>query len=68
MTARPRQARGITLKTLKKMINAQLDTVTGAKNAALLQVRYEILALRSELTALKLDDVTFLGNGTAKIS
>jgi len=67
MTARPRQARGITQETLKKMIGAQPDDVTGARNVALLQVGYEILARRSELTALKLDDVTFLVDGTAKI-
>ena len=67
MTARPRQARGITPETLKKMIKAQPDNVTGARNAALIQVGYEILARRSELTALKLDDVTFLDDGTAKI-
>ena len=67
MTARPRQARGVTPETLKKMINVQPDNVTGTRNATLLQVGYEILARRSELTALKLDDVTFLGDGTAKI-
>ena len=67
MTAKPRQARGITPVTLKKMINAQPDNVTGIRNAALLQVGYEILARRSELVALRLDDVTFLGDGTAKI-
>jgi len=67
MTARPRQARGITPETLKKMISVQPDNVIGIRNAALLQVGYEILARRSELTALKLDDVIFLGDGTAKI-
>ena len=67
MTARPRQARGITPEILKKMIAAQPDNVTGVRNAALLQVGYEILARRSELTALKLVDVTIIGDGTAKI-
>ena len=67
MTARPRQARGITPEVLQKMIGVQPDNVTGIRNAALLQVGYEILARRSELTALKLGDVTLLGDGTAKI-
>ena len=67
MTSRPRQARGITPETLKKMIEVQPDNVTGIRNAALLQLGYEILARRSELTALKLDDVTCLADGTAKI-
>ena len=67
MTARPRQARGITPEVLQKMIGVQPDNVTGVRNAALLLVGYEILTRRSELTALKLDDLTFLGDGTAKI-
>ena len=67
MTARPRQARGITPDILKRMIGVQPDSVTGIRNATLLQVRYEILARRSELTTLKLDDVTFSVDGTAKI-
>ena len=67
MTARPRQARGITQDILRKMIGVQPDSVTDIRNAALLQVGYEILAQRSELTALKLDDVTFSVDGTAKI-
>ncbi len=67
MTARPRQARGITPDILKRMIGVQPNSVTGIRNAALLQVGYEILARRSELTALKLNDVAFFGDGTAKI-
>ncbi len=65
--ARPRQARGITPKVLQKMIGVQPDNVTGIRNTALLQVGYEILSRRSELTALRLDDVIFLRDGTAKI-
>ena len=49
------------------MIGVQPDSVTGIRNAALLQVGYEILARRSELTALKLDEVTFSVDGRAKI-
>jgi integrase/recombinase XerD len=41
MTARPRQARGITPETLKKMISVQPDNVTGARNATLLQIGYK---------------------------
>ena len=67
MTARPRQASGITTDILKRMIGVQPDSVTGIRNAALLQVGYEILARRSELTALKLDDVAFSVEGTAKV-
>ena len=53
MTARPRQVKGITPEILKKMISVQPDNVTGARNVALLQVGYEILARRSELTTLR---------------
>ena len=67
MTARPRQARGVTPEILKKMISVQPNDVMGIRNATLLQVGYEILARRSELAALRLDDVTFLGDGTAKV-
>lgn len=49
------------------MIGLQPDNVKGLKNAALLQVGYEILARRSELTAIKLGGVTFSGDAAAKI-
>ena len=48
------------------MIYVQPDNVTGARNATLLRVGYEILARRSKITAFRIDDVTFLSDGTPK--
>ena len=53
--------------TLRNRICAIRKVHALLRNDDLLRVGYEILARRSELTALKLEDVTFLDDGTAKI-
>lgn len=67
MVARPRQARGISASLLSEIINLQPDDLLGLRNRALLHIGYDILARRSELTALKITDLEFLDDGTAKV-
>ena len=67
MIARPRQAKGITANLLREIIDLQPDSPLGIRNKALLHVGYDILARRSELTALKITDLDFLADGTAKV-
>ena len=67
MIARPRQAKGITPELLRDIINQQPESILGIRNRALLHVGYDILARRSEITALKITDLEFMGDGTAKV-
>ena len=61
--AASRQARGVNRALLLRAIAAQPDTLTGTRNRALLSLGYDFLARRSELTALRISDVTFEGAG-----
>ena len=60
---RTRQARGINRDLLLRAIAAQPDDLVGIRNRALLSIGYDFLARRSELTALKCDDVQFDARG-----
>ena len=54
-----RQAVGINHDILIKMIAAQPDTLAGTRNRALLSLGYDFLARRSELVAIRGDDLKF---------
>ena len=64
--ANVRRARGINSELLHRMINAQPKTLTGARNRALLSLGYDFLARRSELIALKTNDIEFLPDGSMR--
>lgn len=64
--ANVRQACGINLELLLRMINAQPKTLTGARNRALLSLGYDFLARRSELIALKTNDIEILPDGSVR--
>ena len=61
-----RQAVGINHEILVKMIAAQPDTLAGTRNRALLSLGYDFLARRSELVAIRGDDLKFTPDGTLK--
>ena len=63
-SAERRQARGINEDLLLRMIAAQPRTLTGTRNRALLSLGYDLLARRSELTALQTCDVSWRPDGT----
>jgi site-specific recombinase XerD len=65
--ARPKQAKGLTKVYLEAFLDAQPDNPWGLRNRAMLSLGYELLARRSELVALKTEDITFLGDGTARV-
>jgi integrase/recombinase XerD len=48
------------------MIDAQLDTLAGVRNKALLSLDYDFLARRSELVALRTTDLEFTRDGALK--
>ena len=61
-----RQAVGINHDVLIKMIAAQPDTLAGTRNRALLSLGYDFLARRSELVAIRNDDLKFTPDGALK--
>ena len=61
---RPDQARGLTGDVLARMIDAQPDSPWGLRNRAMLSLGYDLLARRSEITALRTCDVTWRPDGT----
>ena len=60
------QAAGINHDLLVKMIDAQPDTLAGIRNKALLSLGYDFLARRSELVALRTNDLEFTKDGALK--
>lgn len=54
-----RQAVGINDELLTKMIEAQPETLVGKRNKLLLSLGYDFLARRSELVAIRCEDLTF---------
>jgi len=60
------QAVGINHDILVKMIAAQPDTLAGTRNRALLSLGYDFLARRSELVAIRSEDLKFTQDGALK--
>jgi len=60
------QAVGINHDILVKMIAAQPDTFAGTRNRALLSLGYDFLARRSELVAIRSEDLKFTPDGALK--
>ena len=58
-----KQALGINHDILIKMIAAQPNTLAGIRNQALLSLGYDFLARRSELVAIRHDDLKFTADG-----
>lgn len=64
---RPRQAKGLTTDYIKQFLEAQPNTLLGLRNRAMISLGYELLTRRSELVALKSDDVEVRADGTLKV-
>jgi integrase/recombinase XerD len=65
--ARPKQAKGLTSAYLKRFLEAQPDTLIGLRNRAMLALGYELLTRRSELVALRVEDLEFRSDATIKV-
>ena len=61
-----RQAVGINEGLLAEMIKAQPETLVGKRNRLLLSLGYDFLARRSELVAIRSEDLTFTADGALK--
>lgn len=64
---RPRQAKGLTSNYLKNFLESEPDTPWGMRNRAMLALGYELLTRRSELIALRDQDVTERTDGTLRV-
>jgi len=64
---RPKQARGLSLAALRKLLDVQPGTPWGLRNRALLSLGYDLLARRSEITALRSEDVSWRRDGTLEV-
>lgn len=64
---RPRQALGMTRDVLDKCLAAQPDNPWGLRNRAMLSLGYDLLTRRSELIALRTDDLEARGDGTLRV-
>lgn len=53
------QAIGVTYATLEKLVNATDDSLRGARDRALALLAYDSLCRRSELVALRVEDISY---------
>ncbi len=64
---RPKQAKGLTRDYLDRFLATEPDTPWGLRNRAMLSLGYELLTRRSELVALRLDDLEIREDGTLRV-
>ena len=63
---RPKQAKGMTREYLERCIAVQPDDPWGLRNRAMISLGYDLLTRRSELVALRSDDIEMRGDGTLR--
>lgn len=64
---RPRQAKGLTRSYLDQFLESEPDTPWGLRNRTMLALGYELLTRRSELIALRNQDITEREDGTMRV-
>jgi integrase len=64
---RPKQAKGLTRDYLDQLLAYVPETSTGLRNRALLALGYELLTRRSELVAIRLEDLAWRADGTLRV-
>jgi site-specific recombinase XerD len=64
---RPKQAKGLTRDYLDRFLETEPDTPWGLRNRAMLSLGYELLTRRSELVALRTDDLEMRRDGTLRV-
>lgn len=64
---RPKQAKGLSRQALKQFCEIQPDSLIGLRNRAMLHLGYELLTRRSELVALRDEDLEGISDGTLRV-
>ncbi|MBW6506720.1 MAG: tyrosine-type recombinase/integrase [Rhodobacteraceae bacterium] len=64
---RPRQAKGMTRDYLEKFLAVQPQDPWGLRNRAMLSLGYDLLTRRSELVALRTDEIEWRADGTLRV-
>jgi integrase/recombinase XerD len=64
---RPKQAKGLTQEYLERFLASEPDTPWGLRNKTMMSLGYELLSRRSELVALRTEDVEFRPDGTLRV-
>lgn len=64
---RPKQAKGMTRDYLDQCLKAQPDDPWGLRNRAMISLGYDLLTRRSELVALRSEDIESRGDGTLRV-
>ena len=67
-TKPPQQARGMSRAQLRDVLAVQPDTPWGIRDSAILALGFEMLARRSELVALRDDDLDWRPDGTLRVT
>lgn len=63
---RPKQAKGLTGTYLQRCLDAQPDNPWGLRNRAMISLGYDLLTRRSELVALRTEDIELRSDGTLR--
>lgn len=66
VSARQRQAKALGWGHIQRFIKAEDRGIRSSRERALLTVMYDLMARRSELVALEVEDIAFLDDGTAR--
>lgn len=64
---RPKQAKALTRDYLDRFLATEPETLWGLRNRAMLSLGYELLTRRSELVALRTNDIESAGDGTLRV-
>ena len=66
VSVRQQQAHPLVWAEIRAYLDLELRSLRGLRDAALLCVAYDTMARRSELVALNIEDLDFLGDGTGR--
>ncbi len=67
VSSRQRQAKGLGMAEIQAFLNSPGDNLPTIRERAMLCVAYDAMTRRSELIAIDVEDLSFLGDGTGRL-